>query len=58
MLKTWERSADKAKVFDAFLTNLLKAFYCIGHELPTVKRNAYGFSLPALRLINEKNSEY
>ena len=26
---------------------------CLDHELLTAKLNAYGFSLPALRLIND-----
>ena len=44
VLETWKRSADKGKVFGALLTD---------HELLTAKLNAYGFSLPALRLIND-----
>ena len=53
MLETWKRSVDKGKVFGALLTDLLKAFDCLDHELLTAKLNAYGFSLPALRLIND-----
>ena len=53
MLETWKRSADKGKVFGALLTDLSKAFDCLNHELLTAKLNAYGFSLPALRLIND-----
>ena len=52
MLETWKRSVDKGKVFGALLTDLSKAFDCLDHELLTAKLNAYGFSLPALRLIN------
>ena len=44
VLETWKRSVDKGKVFGALLTD---------HELLTAKLNAYGFSLPALRLIND-----
>ena len=66
MLETWKRSVDKGKVFGALLTDLSKAFDCLNHELLTAKLNAYGFSLPALRLINDylsnrkqnKNCEY
>ena len=53
MLETWKGSVDKGKVFGALLTDLWKAFDCLDHELLTAKLNAYGFSLPALRLIND-----
>ena len=44
---------DKGKVFGALLTDLSKAFDCLDHKLLTAKLNAYGFSLPTLRLIND-----
>ena len=53
MLETWKRSVNKGKVFGALLTDFSKAFYCLDHELLAAKLYAYGFSLPALRLINE-----
>ena len=46
-----ESSADKGKIFGALLTNLFKVFDCLNHELLIAERNAYAFSLPALRLI-------
>ena len=52
-LEKWERSVDKGKAFGALLTELSKAFDCLDHELLIAKLNAYGFSLPALRLIHD-----
>ena len=51
MLEKGKRSVDGGKVFSALLTNLSKAFDCLDHELLIAKFNAYGFSLPALKLI-------
>ena len=49
----WLLPVDKGKVFGALLTDLSKAFDCLDHKLLTAKLNAYGFSLPTLRLIND-----
>ena len=53
MLGKWKRFIDSGKAFSALLTDLSKAFDCHNHELLIAKSNAYGFSLPALRLIHE-----
>ena len=53
LLEKWKNSVDKGKVFGALLTDLSKAFDCLDHELLTAKLNAYGFTLPALRLIHD-----
>ena len=53
LLEKWKNSVDKGKSFGALLTDLSKAFDCLDHELLIAKLNAYGFSLPAIRLIND-----
>ena len=51
MLEKWKSAVDNKKTFGALLTDLFKAFDCLNHDLLLAKLNAYGFSLPALRMI-------
>ena len=51
MLEKWKKAVDTKKVFGAFLTDLSKAFDCLPHDLIIAKLSAYGYSLPALNLI-------
>ena len=39
-------------MFGALLTDHFKAFDCLNHELLIAKLNAYGFTLPVLKLIH------
>ena len=51
MLGKWKSAIDSEKTFDALLTGLQNAFEYLSHDLLTAKLNAYGFSIAALRLV-------
>ena len=51
MLEKWKSTIDNRKMFSEFLTDLSKAFDCLSHDLLIAKLNAYGFSIAALRLV-------
>ena len=51
MLEKWKSAVDNKKVFGALLTDFSKAFDCLSQELLIAKLNACGFSMAALRLV-------
>ena len=53
MLEKWKGTVVDKKVFGALLTDISKAFDCLSHELMIAKLNAYGFSLPALKIVHD-----
>ena len=57
MLEKWKSAVDKGKIFGILMTDLSKAFDCLSHKLIIAKLNAYGFSLPALKLMQSYLTE-
>ena len=51
MLEKLGSAIDNKRSFGALLTDLSNALDCHCHDLLSAKLNAYGFSLPALKLV-------
>ena len=49
--KNGKSAINNRKTFGVLLTDLSKAFDCLSHDLLIAKLNAYGFSIAALRLV-------
>ena len=52
LLEKWKQAVGNGQMFGALMTDLSKAFDSLDHKLLIVKLNAYGFSLPALKLVH------
>ena len=48
-----EKAVDNNKSFGVLLTDLLKAFDCVCHDLLVAKLYAHGLSPPALKMIQD-----
>ena len=53
LLEQWKESVDQGLVFGALLTDLLKAFDCLSHELLIAKLSAYGMEDSAARFVSD-----
>ena len=51
--KKGKTSVEKGRFYSAQLSDLSNAFESLCHELFPAKTNAYGFSLPALRVMHD-----
>ena len=54
MNEKWRQSVDSGGQAAAVLTDLLKAFDCIDHELLIAKLNTYGFDNSSLSHLSER----
>ena len=52
MIEKWTKCIDKGKTFGALLTDLLRVFPCLPHDLIIAKLNGHGFSLSVSKLIH------
>ena len=52
MIEKWHQSLDKGGHYGALVTNLSKAFDCLSHDLLIAKSHAYGFDIPALKVLH------
>ena len=57
LLEKWKCPVDRDNTFGALLVDLSEAFDCLDHELLITKSNAYGFSLPTLKLVHNYFSQ-
>lgn len=58
MMEKLKRTVDNGNNFEVLLTDLSKALDCFSHELIIAKLNAFGFSLPALKVFQSYFSNW
>ena len=51
MFEIWNEATDNNKAFGALLTDLLKAFDCLSHDLLIAKLHAYGIGIDSLNIL-------
>ena len=52
LIEKLKKTVDNGDAFKALITDLLKAFDCLSHELLTAKLDAYDFDKSSLKLIH------
>ena len=52
MLEKFRKASDEGGDYAALLTDLLKVFDCIPHDLIIAKLHAYGFNMSSLKLMS------
>ena len=57
MLKKFKKCLDNGGEYAALLTDLLKAFDCLPHDLLIAKLHTCGFGTPSLKLIHSYLTE-
>ena len=53
MLEIWKGAADNNQAFSALLTDLLKAFNCLSHDLLITKLHANRLDINSLNILQD-----